>query len=123
MRKILSYPPRLPAAVVERLEARLACLRAPGGPVDQAQAIAGLLRAVADGVADELTRRLPFRMLYVPQPIPAPSWVAPKIKVVSAPDGYEAMTVVALKDEARRHGLPVRPRVKKAELIAALRSI
>ena len=72
MRKNLPRTPRLPDAVVERLEARLACLRAPGGPIDQAQAVVGLLRALADGVADELTRRLPFRMLYVPQPTPAP---------------------------------------------------
>jgi len=123
MRTILPAAARLPDFVTERLEARIACLRAEGGPLDQAQAIIGLARAIADGVADELTRRLPFRMLYVPQPIPAPVLVRPAIQVVPAADSYDAMTVVALKDEARRCGLPVRPRVKKVELIEALRSL
>ncbi len=139
MRRLILSRLRLPEVVTERLEARFACLTARGGPVDQAQAIVGLVRAVADGVADELTRRLPFRMLYVPQPIPAPAWQPPTVQAapVSVPvptpvsvavpvpspvEGYEGMTVVALKDEARRRGLPVRPRVKKAELIAALKN-
>ncbi len=122
MRKILPAVPLLPGFVSERLEARIACLTKEGGPLDQAQAIVGLVRALADGLAEELTRRLPFRMLFVPQPIPAPAWAPPAVQVVPVVDSYEAMTVVALKDEARRCGLPVRPRVKKSELIAALRS-
>jgi len=109
-----------------------------GGPVDQAQALVGLTRAIADGLADELVRRLPFRMLYTPTPIPAQSWTPPVVRSApvarpavqslvaqSAPseDGFETMTVVALKDAARHAGLPIRPRIKKADLIAALRSI
>jgi hypothetical protein len=108
-----------------------------GGPVDQAQALVGLTRAIADGLADELVRRLPFRMLYTPTPVPAQSWKPPVVPpapvkralqpvvVQASPsdDGFEAMTVVALKDAARHAGLVVRPRVKKSDLIAALRSL
>ena len=93
-------------------------LTKPGGAIDQAQAIVGLARAVADGLADELVQRLPFRMLYTPKAIPAPQWQPPEIVRI---DPLSTMTVVALKDEARRRGLSYNRRIKKSDLIALLR--
>ena len=90
----------------------------PGGPLDQAQAIVGLARAVADGLADELVQRLPFRMLYTPKAIAAPAWQPPKVVEV---DPLSTMTVVALKDEARRRGINFSRRIKKSDLIRLLR--
>lgn len=115
--------PPLKSFVFEPLEARavarLSCLQAPGGPLDQAQALVGLGRALADGLAEELLKRLPFRSLYAPQPVAAPAWTPPT-EAPAPSNRYPSMTVVALKAEARKRGLPVPPRVKKSELIAAL---
>ena len=52
-------------------------LNKPGGLSDQAEAMV-VLRALADGVAEELIRRLPFRMLYTPRPTPAPASTPPR---------------------------------------------
>jgi hypothetical protein len=74
---------------------------------------------LADGLAEELVKRLPFRGLFVPQPVAAPAWTPP-VETPVPSNRYQSMTVVALKAEMRKRGLPVRPRVKKSELIAAL---
>ena len=115
--------PPLKSFIFEPLEARalarLSSLQAPGGALDQVEALVGLGRALADGLAEELLKRLPFRSLYVPQPVAAPAWTPPP-ETPAATNRYQSMTVVALKAEARKRSLPVRPRVKKSELIAAL---
>ena len=93
-------------------------LTKPGGAVDQAQAIVSLARAVADGLADELVQRLPFGMLYTPKAKPVSSWQPPEIVHI---DPLSTMTVVALKDEARRRGISFNRRIRKSDLIALLR--
>ena len=128
MLKRLSSLARLHGELEARGAEALGKLTELGGTVDQAQALVGLTRAIADGLADELVRRLPFRMLYTPTPVPAPSWQPPAVQSHVVPtskpnDGLDAMTVVALKDAARRAGLTVRPRIKKSDLIAALRTL
>ncbi len=119
MLKRLSGLSRLHGELEARGAEALEQLNKPGGPLDQAQAIVGLARAVADGLADELVRRLPFRMLYTPEVVPAPAWQPPEVVTV---DPLSTMTVVALKDEARRRGIRFSRRIKKSDLIALLRA-
>ena len=119
MLKRLSRLGRLHGELEARGAEALEQLNKPGGLTDQAEAMVGLARALADGVAEELIRRLPFRMLYTPRPTPAPAWTPPKEVLI---DPLAAMTVVALKDEARRLGLAVPRRIKKRDLIELIRA-
>ena len=119
MLKRLSRLGRLHGELEARGAEALEQLNKPGGLSDQAEAMVGLARALADGVAEELIRRLPFRMLYTPRPTPAPAWTPPKEVLI---DPLAAMTVVALKDEARRLGLAVPRRIKKRDLIELIRA-
>jgi hypothetical protein len=110
---------------------RVEGLQRPGGALEQAVALAGLAKALADGVAAEVQRRLPARLAFAGQRRAAPQWTPPRplaspfpppAQTVPMPvDGYDAMTVVALKDEARRQGVVVVRRVKKSALIDLLR--
>ena len=78
MLKRLSRLGRLHGELEARAAEALEQLNKPGGLSDQAEAMVGLARALADGVAEELIRRLPFRMLYTPRPTPAPAWTPPR---------------------------------------------
>ena len=120
MRTHQTIKSRLCGALKSRINERLEPLVSPGGPRDQIEALVGLARALADGVADELIQRLPLRMLYAPQPTAAPAWQPPAAPVEQLPSPYLGMTVVALKDAVRKRGLSYPPRVKKAELIRML---
>ena len=112
-------------SLISRACRRFDGLHKPGGARDQAAALVGLAKALADGVAEEVQRRLSARFDFVAARPAAAHWTPPQPLPAQFPppavDGYDTMTVVALKDEARRRGIPIDRRVKKSTLIGLLR--